>query len=80
VNILIGFVVLAWVITPATYYSNLWDAKILPIVSNRIFSTDGYIYNVSAVLDSNLRLNETAYQEYGISFLILIIKFDEIFR
>ncbi len=79
-NILIGFVVLAWVITPATYYSNLWDAKILPIVSNRIFSTDGYIYNVSAVLDSNLRLNETAYQEYGISFLILIIKFDEIFR
>ncbi len=67
-NILVGFVVLAWVIAPATYYSNLWDAKVMPIVSNSIFSTDGYIYNVSAVLDSNLRLNETAYQEYGIWF------------
>jgi len=65
-NILVGFVVLAWVITPATYYSNLWDAKVMPIVSNRVFSRDGYIYNVSAVLDSNLRLNETVYQKYGI--------------
>ncbi len=65
-NILIGFVVLAWIITPAAYYSNLWDAKVMPIVSLTIFSTDGYIYNISAVLDSNLRLNETAYQEYGI--------------
>jgi hypothetical protein len=65
-NILVGFVVLAWVITPATYYSNLWDAKVMPIVSNRVFRRDGYIYNVSAVLDSNLRLNETVYQKYGI--------------
>ena len=64
-NILIGFVLLAWIITPATYYSNLWNSKVLPIVSNRVFTTDGYIYNVSAVLNSDLRLNETAYQEYG---------------
>ncbi|UJR10190.1 hypothetical protein I4U23_014405 [Adineta vaga] len=65
VNILIGFVVLAWIITPAAYYSNLWDAKVLPIVSPQVFSTDGYIYNISAVLKPNLRLNETAYEEYG---------------
>jgi hypothetical protein len=65
VNILIGFVALAWVITPAAYYSNLWDSKLLPIVSNRVFTPDGYFYNVSAVLNSNLRLNETAYQQYG---------------
>jgi hypothetical protein len=65
-NILVGFVVLAWIITPATYYSNLWDAKVMPIVSNRVFRRDGSIYNVSAVLDSNLRLNETVYQKYGI--------------
>ena len=69
-NILIGFVVLAWIITPAAYYSNLWDAKVMPIVSNRVFSRDGYIYNVTAVLDSNLRLNETAYQNYGRSIFL----------
>jgi hypothetical protein len=72
VNILFGFVILAWIITPATYYSNLWDAKMMPIVSNRIFSRDGYIYNITAVLNSNLRLNETAYKEYGRIFLIFI--------
>lgn len=69
-NILIGFAVLAWIITPATYYSNLWDAKVMPIVSMKVFSRDGYIYNISAVLDSNLRLNETAYAKYGKSFFL----------
>jgi hypothetical protein len=69
VNILIGFVALAWVITPVTYYNNLWNSKALPIVSNRVFTSDGYVYNVSAILDSHLRLNETAYEEYGLLFL-----------
>ena len=64
-NILVGFVLLAWIITPAAYYTNLWDAKMMPIVSNRVFTRDGYLYNISAVLDSNLRLNETAYAKYG---------------
>ena len=64
-NILVGFVTLAWLITPATYYSNLWNAKALPIFSNRVFTGDGYVYNVTAVLDSHLRLNETAYKHHG---------------
>ncbi|CAF0975297.1 unnamed protein product [Adineta steineri] len=65
VNILFGFVFLAWLIAPATYYSNLWDAKMLPMVSTRVFTRDGYYYNVSAILNSRLRLNETAYHHYG---------------
>lgn len=65
INIMIGFVALAWLIAPAAYYSNLWGAKTMPIVSNRVFTVDGYFYNVSAVLDSQLRLNETAYKIYG---------------
>ncbi|CAF3388114.1 unnamed protein product [Rotaria sp. Silwood1] len=69
VNILVGFVVLAWIIAPATYYSNLWNSKALPIVSVRVFTADGYLYNISAVLNSNLRLNETAYKQYGIRYL-----------
>ncbi|CAF3957162.1 unnamed protein product [Adineta steineri] len=65
VNILFGFVFLAWLIAPATYYSNLWDAKMLPMVSTRVFTRDGYYYNVTAILNSRLRLNETAYHHYG---------------
>lgn len=39
----------------------------MPIVSNQLFTDEGYLYNVSAVLDSNLRLNETAYDRYGMN-------------
>ncbi len=67
-NVLVGFVVLVWIITPAAYYTNLWNSKAMPIVSNQVFTVEGYLYNVSAVLDSNLRLNETAYNLYGTDF------------
>jgi hypothetical protein len=40
----------------------------MPVVSNRVFTADGYFYNVTAVLNSQLRLNETAYQNYGMLF------------
>jgi hypothetical protein len=62
---MIGFVILAWIIAPAAYYTNLWNSKAMPIVSNRVFTADGYFYNVSAILNSQLRLNETAYKNYG---------------
>jgi len=62
---MIGFVLLAWIIAPAAYYTNLWNSKAMPIVSNRVFTADGYFYNVSAILNSQLRLNETAYKNYG---------------
>ncbi|CAF4329136.1 unnamed protein product, partial [Adineta steineri] len=65
INIMIGFVAVAWILAPATYYTNLWGSKAMPITSNRVFTSDGYFYNVSAVLDSRLRLNETAYKNYG---------------
>jgi hypothetical protein len=38
----------------------------MPIVSNRVFTADGYFYNVSSVLTAQLRLNETAYANYGL--------------
>lgn len=65
INILIGFVVVAWFVSPIAYYSNIWGSKALPIVSSRVFTADGYFYNVSAVLTPELRLNETAYKNYG---------------
>jgi hypothetical protein len=65
---MIGFVVLAWIIAPTAYYTNLWGSKAMPVVSNRVFTADGYFYNVTAVLNSQLRLNETAYQNYGMLF------------
>lgn len=62
---MIGFVILVWIITPIGYYSNWWSAKTFPIASYRIFTSEGYIYNVTSVLDSNLHLNKTAYAING---------------
>src|SRR5438270_586141 len=78
INILIGFVTLAWIIAPAAYYSNLWGSKAMPIVSNRVFTAEGYFYNVTAVLDSKLRLNETLYKHYGMLIYEMIMIFSNL--
>lgn len=64
-NVFIGFVIIVWIITPIGYYSDWWDAKTFPISSYRIFTSDGYLYNTSNVLDSSLHLNKTAYAING---------------
>ncbi|CAF3646700.1 unnamed protein product [Rotaria sp. Silwood1] len=78
-NIFIGFVILVWIITPTAYYNNLWNSKAMPIVSNRVFTVEGYYYNVNAVLDSRLHLNETAYNLYGSNFFSCSTIFDNLF-
>ncbi len=64
-NTFIGFSILVWIVTPIFYYSNIWEAKTMPILSNRIFDNNGQFYNITKVLNKNLHLNETAYQVYG---------------
>jgi hypothetical protein len=64
-NVFIGFVILVWILTPIGYYSNWWNAKALPISSYQVFTKEGYLYNVSNILDPRLKLNETAYNISG---------------
>jgi hypothetical protein len=64
-NIFIGFVIVVWIITPIAYYSNWWNAKAFPIASYGIFTREGYLYNVTNVLDSQIHFNETGYNIYG---------------
>lgn len=48
----------------------------MPIVSNQVFTGEGYLYNVSAVLYSHLRLNETAYALYSQPRIAVIFGFN----
>ncbi|OZJ07038.1 hypothetical protein BZG36_00095 [Bifiguratus adelaidae] len=64
-NIGVGFVLLAWVLVPILYYSNVWNAKEFPIISSGLFTTTGQRYPVLDVLTPDLILNETAYEEVG---------------
>jgi len=46
-NILVGFVLVAWVMVPIAYYTNLWDAQRFPILNPHLYTVDGAAYDVS---------------------------------
>ncbi|KAK3834485.1 MAG: OPT family small oligopeptide transporter [Linnemannia gamsii] len=64
VNILIGFILVAWVMVPWAYYTNLWDSKNYPILSAELFLQDGSPYNKSLILENNI-LKPDLYRAYG---------------
>ncbi|KAH7926403.1 OPT oligopeptide transporter [Leucogyrophana mollusca] len=69
VNVLAGFVIFYWILTPILYYTNTWYAKYLPISSHTSFDNTGATYNVTSVLTSVKTFNITAYEEYSPLFL-----------
>ncbi|KAL0081202.1 OPT family small oligopeptide transporter [Phycomyces blakesleeanus] len=64
-NITVGFVVIAWIIVPVMYYTNVWDAKTFPILTPTLFDSQGEVWNNSRVLNEDKTLNYEAYEEYG---------------
>ncbi|SAL98480.1 hypothetical protein [Absidia glauca] len=64
-NVAVGFVIVAWIITPALYYTNVWDAKTFPILTQQLFTADGQPWNNSLVLTPEKFLDEAAYAQYG---------------
>lgn len=65
VNILIGFVAMAWVMVPFAYYLNIWNAKQYPIMTSKLFTTDGYYYDTLSILTPAKTLDEPTYNAYG---------------
>ncbi|CAF3737962.1 unnamed protein product [Rotaria sp. Silwood1] len=65
VNLFVGFMIVIWILTPIIYYTNTWDSKKMPIISNRAFDVNGNFYEPMKVLNKDLLFNETAYQIYG---------------
>ena len=61
----VGFIMVAWIVTPIIYYTNTWDSKKMPIISNRAFDMNGNFYDPMKVLNKDLLLNKTAYEIYG---------------
>lgn len=64
VNILVGVVIVAWIIAPIAYYSNLWNSKNFPILTAGLFREDGTPYDKAMVLTNNV-LDPVKYEEYG---------------
>ncbi|KAG0214332.1 hypothetical protein BGX33_002257 [Mortierella sp. NVP41] len=65
VNILVGFVLVAWIMVPWAYYANLWDSKNYPIVTAVLYQQNGSAYDKGAVLNAQGLLDEDLYLNYG---------------
>jgi OPT family oligopeptide transporter len=68
-NVLVGFVLFFWIITPALYFTNTWYAQYLPILSSHAFDNTGQIYNVTQILTSRNTLDQAKYEAYSPLFL-----------
>ncbi|CAF0971558.1 unnamed protein product [Didymodactylos carnosus] len=64
-NIFVGFILFAWIVVPFTYYTNLWNTKLFPIVSNNLYTINGTVYKHTFILDKQSQFNETAYELYS---------------
>ncbi|KAI7279514.1 OPT superfamily oligopeptide transporter [Hortaea werneckii] len=72
-NVLASLIVWIYIISPALYYSNVWDSAYYPIQSNSIFDNLGKQFNTSRVVNQTegFTLNEAAYHEYSDIYLPL---------
>ncbi|GLU17567.1 hypothetical protein SLE2022_339280 [Rubroshorea leprosula] len=68
-NVAVGFVCVMYVLTPACYWLNVYNAKTFPIFSDDLFNATGQEYNISAIVDSNCHLNLEAYLKEGPVYL-----------
>jgi len=64
-NIAVGFFLLMYVITPITYWLDVYGAKTFPIFSDGLFTSSGQKYNISTIIDSNFHFDADAYERKG---------------
>ncbi|CAL5323379.1 unnamed protein product [Camellia sinensis] len=64
-NVAIGFFFVMYVLTPVSYWLNIYQAKNFPIYSSDLFMSNGSLYDISKIVDSKFHLDENAYGKYG---------------
>ncbi|XP_071732178.1 oligopeptide transporter 6-like [Rutidosis leptorrhynchoides] len=64
-NIAVGFCFMMFVVTPLSYFLNLYRAKNFPFFSMGLYKADGSTYNTSAVINSNFQFDKIAYDKQG---------------
>ncbi|KAF9373737.1 hypothetical protein CPC16_001674, partial [Podila verticillata] len=63
-NILVGFILVAWVMVPWAYYTNLWNSKNYPILSAGLFRENGSAYDKDQILTDSV-FDQEKYNTYG---------------
>ncbi|KAL3817877.1 hypothetical protein ACJIZ3_003782 [Penstemon smallii] len=64
-NVAAGFFIVMYVVTPLSYWFDIYQAKTFPIFSDDLFTAQGQIYNITTIIDSNFHLDTKAYDRQG---------------
>ncbi|XP_075487952.1 oligopeptide transporter 1-like [Primulina tabacum] len=76
VNSLVGFFLVMYVMTPLTYWLNVYDAQKFPIFSSHTFDHTGQPYNISRVLNpKTFDLVRPGYEGYSKLYLSVFFAF-----
>ncbi|KAI8018263.1 Oligopeptide transporter 7 [Camellia lanceoleosa] len=68
-NIALGFVLIMYVMTPITYWLNIFNSKTFPIFSDGLFTSTGQDYNISAIVDPDFHIDFEGYEREGPLYL-----------
>ncbi|PPQ74705.1 hypothetical protein CVT26_007556, partial [Gymnopilus dilepis] len=68
-NIVLGFVLFFWILTPIIYYTNTWYTQYLPMSTRNSYDNTGHPYNVTRIINSDASLNLEEYRSYSPLFL-----------
>lgn len=68
-NVAAGFFLVMYVLTPIFYWFDVYKAKTFPIFSDDLFTSDGLVYNITSIIDSNFHLDTAAYEKEGPVYL-----------
>ncbi|XP_078150388.1 oligopeptide transporter 4-like [Carex rostrata] len=65
-NIFVGFALFMYVIIPVSYWGfDLYNAKTFPIFSSHLFTGNGSLYDIEAIVNDKFEIDINAYQKQG---------------
>ncbi|GMY07577.1 oligopeptide transporter 6-like [Fagus crenata] len=64
-NVAAGFIIILYVMTPITYWSNVYNAKTFPLYSNSLFTSNGSEYDITSIINSKFHLDRANYAQIG---------------
>ena len=66
VNVFLGYVLIIYVAIPIAYWGlDLYGASKFPIFSSHLFTAQGQVYNITAIVNNKFELDVPKYEEQG---------------
>lgn len=65
-NIFVGYVLLVYAVIPLAYWGfDMYNAHRFPIFSSHLFTSQGQLYDISAIVNDKFEINRQKYEEQG---------------